>query len=123
MYIKSKKLNKIKGNYGENIAIQYLKKKYYKILDKNYKTRFGEIDIVAERDNVIIFIEVKLRKSIKYGYPVESVNRIKLKRIKNVAKYFIMVNRLETKQIRFDIIEVYLVSQEIFLNHIKCDIS
>ena len=67
--------NKQKGNIGEALAYNYLLKNGYKILETNYKTSIGEIDIIATNDeNRIIFIEVKRRETAKFGYPREAVN-------------------------------------------------
>ena len=69
-----KSANKIVGNIGESMAIFYLQKNKYKILDTNYKTKFGEIDIIAkDADDRIIFVEVKARNTARFGYPREAV--------------------------------------------------
>ena len=62
-----KRLNKFKGGYGEEIATTYLKKKKYKIIEKNYANRIGEIDIIAEDKNVLVFVEVKARETLEFG--------------------------------------------------------
>lgn len=108
--------NKEKGELGENIAKEYLLSKGAKILDTNYKIKSGEIDIISKLDENIVFIEVKSRTNIKFGYPSESVNYKKIKKITDVAKYYIFKNNLHNKPIRFDVIEVYLKDKKI--NHI-----
>jgi DNA processing protein len=108
------------GNFGEKIVAKYLESLDYEIIAKNFKTKFGEIDIVALDKNEFTFIEVKTRTSNKYGRPVEAVNKVKEKHIILASKYFIYKNRLENQFIRYDIIEVYaLKNQKVIINHIK----
>ena len=88
-------MNKRKfGIIGEKIAQGYLINKEYKILETNFYTRIGEIDIIAQKDNCIIFVEVKTRTNLNFGTPAMSVNSIKKKHIKSVAKTFLYLNRL-----------------------------
>ena len=88
-------MNKRKfGIIGEKIAQGYLINKGYKILETNYYTRNGEIDIIAQKDKCIIFVEVKTRTNLNFGTPAMSVNSIKKKHIKSVAKSFLYLNRL-----------------------------
>ncbi|EQF25894.1 nuclease-related domain protein [Clostridioides difficile CD160] len=108
--------NKEKGDFGEEIAVNYLLAKGAKILEKNYRLKLGEIDIIANIGNEIVFVEVKSRSNIKYGYPCESVGFKKRKKIVDVAKYYIIKNNLYNTPIRFDIIEVYLLEKRV--NHI-----
>lgn len=111
----------ITGREGELIAEKYLVKQEYNIIEKNFNCRFGEIDIIAT-DNLkqeIVFIEVKTRKSFKYGMPSEAVTKIKKKHITKVAEFFIYKNRLWNKFIRFDVIEVIITEKEEIINHIK----
>lgn len=107
--------SKVLGACGETIATEYLVKNGYKILDKNFSNSIGEIDIVACKNNLIVFVEVKARTSKKFGLPCESVNYIKQQKIKKVAlSYLKMKKKLQT-QCRFDVIEV--LNNEI--NHIE----
>ncbi|RKD34417.1 YraN family protein [Thermohalobacter berrensis] len=110
--------NRITGIIGEKIAAKYLTKNKYKVLEKNYKNKIGEIDIIAKKDKTIIFIEVKTRKNLNYGYPYEAVNKRKRNKIINTAYCYIRQNKLNNTQYRFDIVEVYLNKKE-KINHIK----
>lgn len=111
--------NKNVGNYGERIACEYLEKQGYNIIDRNFFTRNAEIDIIAINKDEYVFIEVKTRLSKKYGSPVEAVDKNKIKHITNAAKYYIYKNHLENKNIRFDVIEVYITEKVGNINHIK----
>lgn len=95
------------GRYGETFACEYLKKKHYKILEKNYRNKFGETDIIARKKKTTVFIEVKTRFSEKYGRASEAVNYYKQKRLINSAKAYLAENDLLDSEARFDIIEVY----------------
>ncbi len=108
--------NKDKGRLGEEIAQNYLKEKKMKILETNYKIKSGEIDIIGEDKSFIVFVEVKARTSLKYGYPSEAINSSKIKKIHHVAKYYLLKNKFMDKAVRFDVIEVYLNENKI--NHI-----
>ncbi|MCH5148030.1 MAG: YraN family protein [Clostridiales bacterium] len=105
--------NKKLGKEGEKKARSYLKRRGWKILEKNYKTPFGEIDIIAEKGEVVAFIEVKTRLSDIYGAPSEAVsNERKLRYIRGANYYF--MNKIIDCTVRFDIIEVFKSE----LNHI-----
>ena len=104
------------GRVGEEVACDYVKKLGYEIIEKNYRNKMGEIDIIAKDKNEIVFIEVKSRSNINYGYPCEAVNYKKKRKITNVAKYYILDNSLEDISVRFDVIEIYLTDKKI--NHI-----
>lgn len=106
------------GKMGEDLALKYLAQLGYKILKRNFKSKLGEIDIIAKDKEEIVFIEVKTRTNNKYGKPAEAVNKIKKEHIKNAGIYYIYSNKLNNKSIRFDVIEVYLASKN-YIHHIK----
>ena len=107
------------GTIGEKIAQNYLKNREYEILETNFYTKKGEIDIVSKKDNCIIFVEVKTRNNLEYGTPGMSVNFTKKKHIKNAAKIYIYVNKLYGYNIRFDVIEVIIKNGKCKINHIE----
>jgi TIGR00252 family protein len=98
---------RLKGRSGEEIAAEYLKKHGYEILDKNFTTEIGEIDIVAAHGGYIVFVEVKARLNDKYGFAADSVDYHKRKKINQVASQYIKKFRLFDCAVRFDVIEVY----------------
>ena len=110
-------LNKFKGSSGERIAEEYLKKEEYDILARNFRTRLGEIDIVASKGEYLVFVEVKARKSEAYGFPSESVTYAKQRKISMVASQYIKLNMYFGAAVRFDVVEVYLTEGRI--NHIE----
>lgn len=107
------------GIIGEKIAQDYLRNKGYKILETNFYTKRGEIDIIAQKDKCIIFVEVKTRTNLKFGTPAMAVNSTKKKHIKNTAKIFLYLNRLSKYDIRFDVVEVFIDDGKCKINHIE----
>ena len=108
--------NKTLGSIGEAIAEAYLKKHGYKILERNYRLKIGEIDLIAEKDNGISFIEVKSRSSKKFGTAKEAVNFQKQFKIRKVAEYYLMKAKKEYFYVNFDVIECY---SNVEIEHIK----
>ena len=94
------------GRRGEDLAAQHLKKKGYIILERNYKLRSGEIDIVAKENNTISFIEVRTRSSLEFGSPFDSVTTSKQRQIIRTALHYIKVNDLFDYEVRFDVVSV-----------------
>lgn len=85
-------MNKRKiGDYYEELAVKYLVKAGYEILEKNYRNRYGEIDIIAREKEYICFCEVKFRTDVSYGAAAEAVDYYKQRKIVNVAKYYMMM--------------------------------
>lgn len=107
------------GSIGEKTAQYYLQGKGYIILQTNFYTKMGEIDIIAEKDTYIIFVEVKTRTSLKFGTPAMAVDYNKKKHIKKSAKVFLHINKLEDRNIRFDVIEVFINDGKCNINHIE----
>lgn len=96
------------GPQGENIAVSFLENQGYTLLDRNYRQRFGEIDIVAEERGVLVFIEVKTRKSDRYGNPFEAVDIRKQRKLSRMAQEYISRNKMEHRDARFDVVAVRL---------------
>ncbi len=111
--------NKEIGVYGENKTVKYLESLGYIILARNFITYSGEIDIVAKDKDEYVFIEVKTRNSKRFGMPRESVDEIKKNHIIKSSQYFIYKYGLENKNIRFDIVEVYISKGNYIINHLK----
>lgn len=114
-------LKQKRGKTGEDIACKYLQKHQYTIIDRNFRCRQGEIDIIAcdEQAKELVFIEVKTRTSLKYGRPSEAVEKLKQNHIIYVAKYYNYKNKIRNIPIRFDVIEVLLSNSNYKINHIK----
>ena len=98
--------NKVLGKKGEQLVEEYLKKQGCKILKRNYRTPFGEADLIVEDGDEIAFVEVKTRESFAYGTPAEAVGKAKQKRYKKIAEYY-WLRTGEEPNARFDVAEVY----------------
>ena len=106
------------GQKGEAIAERYLTKLGYEILERNYRSRFGELDLVARHKGVIIFIEVKTRTTIRKGLPCEAVNKEKQYRIRRMARYYLMTTGQSGEACRMDVIEIILQGNGTFIRQI-----
>lgn len=114
-----KEYNRQLGTYGETVAEKYLRNKKYKIICKNFYTRKGEIDIIAQKERCLIFVEVKTRSNNLYGTPAMSINSTKIKHMKTAAKIFLTLNKFNKYNIRFDVIEIFVQENKCKINHIK----
>ena len=116
-----KKYNKEIGNYGETVAGDFLINNGYNILDMNYRNRYGEIDIICRKNNLIIFCEVKSRYTNSFGNPIESVTYYKQKQIIKLSQIYLLYKKYHNYNIRYDIIEVIFNNKNASfkLNHIK----
>lgn len=94
------------GKDGENRAVEFLKNHGFKILETNFKTKFGEIDIVAIDKDTLVFIEVKTRSSIQFGLPEEAVDQRKLSHIIKAAQYYRMLRKNLPEAERIDVIAI-----------------
>lgn len=112
-------ITKFKGNLGENEACKYLKKKSYKIMERNYRKKCGEIDIIAQKGDKIAFVEVKTRSKTDYGEPAEYVTYNKQQKIKKTALFYIGENDIDA-DFSFDIAEVFIDDKKVLsINYIE----
>lgn len=111
------------GKTGEDVAEIYLLKKNYKIIERNFSCRQGEIDIIAKDKDEIVFIEVKTRTNKKYGQPIDAITYYKKKHMIKSINYYLYVRKLENAFVRIDVIEVYQKKDGFWINHIKGAIS
>lgn len=109
-----------KGADSESLAVEYILAKGFKILKRNFKFgKSGEIDIIAKHGEVIVFIEVKSRKSFEYGSPIESVPNSKRQSIYHAAKGYLYVNKIVNAECRFDFIGIDLRKTTPEITHIE----
>lgn len=95
------------GNTYEDKAAKHLESNGFSIIERNFRCKIGEIDIIAKKDQYIVFVEVKYRKNQVKGEPWEAVNYKKQQRIKNVARYFLMLHHYqEDMPCRFDVVTI-----------------
>ncbi len=94
------------GEQGEALAVRYLKKAGYKIIETNYRTQLGEIDIIAKDRGTIVFVEVKSRTSVHFGSPKWAVTPKKQKKISMVALYYLKATNQCEARARFDVVTI-----------------
>ena len=108
------------GKSGEELALQYLENKKYRIIAKSFRMFRGEIDIIAYDRKTLVFVEVKARKSRDFGAPEESVTPNKQRQIRKIAEGFLAKNKLQDAECRFDVISLLFADDKGFsIHHIK----
>ena len=102
------------GGSAEDLAIKYLRKHDYKILETNFRCRYGEIDIITTKKDYLVFIEVRAKKNLSFGSPEESVTDIKKERLATLADYYLQTHQNLSAQWRIDVVAIELDSK----NHV-----
>lgn len=111
---------KIAGKLGEDCAAKFLESKGYTIVARNFRIRTAEIDIIAQIDGVLVFVEVKARSNIRHGLPIEAVNLRKQRKIIEAASVFLQDDNFCDCACRFDVVEIYLSGERVEqVNHIE----
>lgn len=107
------------GLKGEEAAKRYLRKKGFKILDANYQCRFGEIDIIAQTKDTIVFCEVKTRSEGMLAAPQESVDYFKQQKIIKTAQIWLQAKGVDDRPLRFDVLAVTIAKGKAEIEHIE----
>jgi putative endonuclease len=107
------------GKESESLAVRHLKKKGYKILEQNYRNKIGEIDIIAKEKGVLVFVEVKARKTLFYGNPKWAVTPKKQRKISMVALYYLKATKQTDVKARFDVVALSLAEDNPRIEIIK----
>lgn len=94
------------GKTGEDLALDFLKSHNFSIIEKNFRSKLGEIDIIAKKDGSLYFIEVKTRSNINYGKPYESVNKRKIYHIKKAAQFYLLKNKFEDYKLKVAVFSI-----------------
>ncbi|OGG20593.1 hypothetical protein A3D03_05255 [Candidatus Gottesmanbacteria bacterium RIFCSPHIGHO2_02_FULL_40_13] len=102
------KNNLLLGRLGEKEAEKYLSSKNYKIIARNFRTRNGEIDIVAQESNILVFVEVKTRRNNKFGLPEEAITPWKIRALIRAAQYFLLTKNKLSSSYRIDVVSIKL---------------
>ncbi len=111
-------MRKAVGRYGEGLAVEYLQGKGYHILEQNYRSRYGELDIICTKDADLIFVEVKTRRSSRFGTAAESITYRKQQHLKSTALHYLKQLDKPYRSIRFDVISVMITPAPV-INHIQ----
>lgn len=104
---------------GEQMAARYLQKMNYHIVEKNYRWGRGEIDIIAEKDNTLIFVEVKTARNESFGAPESWVDKRKQTQIGHVAQQYLMEKEIDNMDCRFDVVAITAQDQQWDIQHIE----
>lgn len=112
----SKQQNKVTGNRGETLAAEHLQIKGYEILGRNYQSKWGEVDIIAKINNIVVFVEVKTKTTDKYGEPWEMVNAWKVEQVKRMGEVWCREYGWEGR-VRMDVVGVYLNEEQPRIEH------
>lgn len=107
------------GRMGEALAAAYLERRGWRTLARNVRFREGEIDLIAARDGVLAFVEVKTRRSVAYGTPGEAVTPAKAARIRRLAQRYLAEERPGASTVRFDVVEVLGEGARYRISHIE----
>jgi len=111
------------GKIGEDLATSYLKSHNFSILEKNFRSRFGEIDIIAAKENCLYFVEVKTRSNTNHGQPYEAVDKRKISHIRRMAGYYLLQKKIEGYKLKIAVFSILIEgeNQEIrFWDDIDC---
>jgi putative endonuclease len=100
------------GRQGEELAVDHLRRHRYRILERNYRCRCGELDIIARLGNTLVFVEVKTRRSDVYGPPALSVTPFKQRQISRAAQTWLAVNHLTEAAARFDVVAIRFYNEQ-----------
>lgn len=108
------------GKSGEDVALEYLQKKKYTIIEKSFRFLRGEVDLIAWDGPTLVFIEVKTRRLSPFGHPEESVNPAKRRQIRRVARGYLLKKTMENVECRFDVLTLTIDDWRHWsINHIK----
>ena len=111
--------DKSPGAWGEDLALRYLIQHGYTLLERNYRTRRGEIDLIVRKDDILVFVEVKLRRQTAFGDPLEAVTYRKQNTIRSVAEHYLYTRNQPFDTLRFDVIGILVDRPEVRLHHIE----
>lgn len=104
---------KLLGYYGEEMAAGMLYAQGYEILERNFRCKFGEADIICKNSKELFVVEVKTRTSMRYGRPAENVGNNKQNKLRKIGRFYILSNKINNLSIRFQVVEI-LIRQNYF---------
>ncbi|MFQ5824676.1 MAG: YraN family protein [bacterium] len=116
--MQNKSIKKI-GKFGEEMAAEFLRNKNYEIIERNYRWARGEIDIVAKKDDMLIFVEVKTAQRDTFGPPETWVDQRKQQQIGQVAEHYLQEKEIDDMDCRFDVIAITAQGKEWKIKHIE----
>lgn len=107
------------GDRGEEAALRYLLREGYTLVERNYRTRFGEVDLILRDGDTLVFVEVKLRRNAAFGSPLEAVTARKQQTIRALAEGYIAEKDLDSQEVRFDVVGLLAGTGSIEIEHLR----
>ena len=111
--------NRSSGAWGEELALRYLTRQGYTLVERNYRTRYGELDLVVRSGTTLVFVEVKLRRTTGFGDPLEAVTPRKQARIRSLAERYLLDREPAFDTVRFDVVGILLGKGPPSVRHIE----
>jgi putative endonuclease len=111
--------SKTSGAWGEDLALRYLLGRGYRLVERNYRKRRGEIDLIVRNEDTLVFVEVKLRRSTGFGDPLEAVTKRKQTTIRSLAEQYLADNQPDFDTLRFDVVGILVTSTGTRVDHIE----
>jgi putative endonuclease len=112
--------NRLSGAWGEELALRYLTRQGYELVERNYRTRYGELDLILRQGNTIVFVEVKLRRGTGFGHPLEAVTPRKQASIRSLAQRYLQDRRPSFFDcLRFDVVGILMSGGKPRVVHIE----
>ena len=111
--------NQSSGAWGEDVALRYLTRRGYRLVERNYRTRRGEIDLIVRHEDTLVFVEVKLRRTTGFGDPLEAVTQSKQKTLRRLAEQYLADHQPDYDTLRFDVIGILASRDRLRINHIE----
>jgi putative endonuclease len=106
------------GTWGEEMALRYFLERGYELVERNYRTRYGELDLILRKNNTLVFVEVKLRRGSGFGGPLEAVTTRKQTTIRSLAEQYLSDRDLAFDTVRFDVVGILVEGNEPRLQHV-----
>jgi putative endonuclease len=111
--------NRSSGAWGEELALRYLKRQGYTLVERNYRTRYGELDLIVRQNDTLVFVEVKLRRGTGFGDPLEAVTPHKQAKIRSLAEHYLLFREPAFDTVRFDVVGILLGKGPPRVKHIE----
>lgn len=107
------------GAWGEDLALRYLTRHGYTLVERNYRTRYGEIDLIVRKDDTLVFVEVKLRRGTGFGDPIEAVTSRKQRTLRSLAVQYLSDCDPNFDTLRFDVIGILASANKVRIRHVE----
>ncbi len=111
--------NRSLGAWGEELALRFLSRRGYTLVERNYRTRYGELDLIVRQGSTLVFVEVKLRRGTGFGDPVEAVTPHKQAKIRSLAQRYLLDREPAFDTLRFDVVGILMDKDTPRVRHIK----